>query len=210
MCVHFKRDFLVTYKETVEQKCLNANLLIYLSQDLVTIRKMQVQKSKKWLDIKLQWKSAWTLARMVPNLSLSFLAAPAKQETWSVMQNSTAVSQYMVPRPEASASPGNLWDKQILKPQPRIWEWGSAISVLNKPPGNGDAHLNLRTTYLQMRTYWSLTWICESTFSSEPVWCGWASVLTKSLLSTPSEFCRDASQVSPLHRYMEPFQGTVY
>ena len=56
--VHFKRDFLVTYKDTVEQNFLNANLLIYLSQDLVTIRKMQVKKNKKRLDVKLQWKSA--------------------------------------------------------------------------------------------------------------------------------------------------------
>lgn len=58
MSVHFKRDFLVTYKDTVEQNFLNANLLIYLSQDLVTIRKMQVKKNKKRLDVKLQWKSA--------------------------------------------------------------------------------------------------------------------------------------------------------
>ena len=48
----------MTYKDTVEQNFLNANLLIYLSQDLVTIRKMQLKKNKKRLDVKLQWKSA--------------------------------------------------------------------------------------------------------------------------------------------------------
>lgn len=58
MSVHFKRDFLVIYKDTVEQNFLNANLLIYLSQDLVTIKKMQVKENKKGLDVKLRWKSA--------------------------------------------------------------------------------------------------------------------------------------------------------
>lgn len=57
MSVHFKRDFLVIYKDTVEQNFLNANLLIYLSQDLVTIKKMQVKENKKGLDVKLRWKS---------------------------------------------------------------------------------------------------------------------------------------------------------
>lgn len=45
------------YKDTVEQNFLNANLLIYLSQDLVTIKKMQVKENKKGLDVKLRWKS---------------------------------------------------------------------------------------------------------------------------------------------------------
>lgn len=48
----------MTYKDTVEQKFLNANLLIYLSENLVTIRKMQMEKkNKRKLDVKLEWKS---------------------------------------------------------------------------------------------------------------------------------------------------------
>ena len=53
----------------------------------------------------------------------------------------------------ASALPGHLLECKFLGLiqhllNLRLWEWGPAICALTSPPGDSDAHLNLRTTAL--------------------------------------------------------------
>lgn len=57
----------------------------------------------------------------------------------------------MVPRPEASVSPGNMLEMQVLRPHLKPTELetvGLRPSSLHliKPPGDPDARWNLRTT----------------------------------------------------------------
>lgn len=56
----------------------------------------------------------------------------------------TSDSQRVIPQPAASASPGNLGEKQVLRPCPRpteseILEVSPAVCVLSSPSGNSDA-----------------------------------------------------------------------